>query len=192
MSSRYWRERHSKGNGTFTIDQDNSQADFLMQNIIELGMYSFELEEKREQSIILQSSNMLTAFSVVSAALIMAIPIVIDNTIVPKNQVLFCAAIVILLLLSSLVLSTLAQWRYKYQTMQTVDEIFNSVNSEHYNYSVQAQFDIQWKEQLSQIHNSKIKNDNKRVNLLKASMIVFWVAIGFILLSGFVLALINL
>lgn len=192
MSFRYWSERHNKKKVTVANNQDNSQADFLMQNIIDLGMYSFELEEKREQSIILQSGNMLTAFSVVSAALIMAIPIVLENTIVPKNQVLFCAGIAILLLLGSLVLSTLAQWRYKYQTMQTVDEIFNSVNTEHYNYSIQAQFDIQWKEQLSQIHKSKIKNDNKRVNLLKASMIVFWLAIGVLVFSGFTLALINL
>lgn len=184
--------KHRKKNKEETSTKDSSLADLMMQNIIMFGKYSFELEEKREQSIISQSSNMLTAFSVVSAALIMAIPIVIENTIIPKNQILFCSGIIILFLLASLVLSTLAQWRYKYQTMQTVDEFFNRVNAEHFNYTTQAQFDIQLKEQLSIIHNSKIKNDNRRANLIRASMIVFWVAIGFVLLSGFILTMINL
>ena len=37
-------------------------ADLMMDNIVQFGKFSYELEDKREQSLINQSNQMLTAF----------------------------------------------------------------------------------------------------------------------------------
>ena len=118
-------------------------ADLMMKNIVQLGKFSYELEEKREQSLIVQSSNMLTAFSVFSAVIFVVIPIIIDNTNVRVNQLLLCSAIIAFFLISSLVLAVLSQWRYKYKTMTDINDFFEQINREHQNYRTQAQFDLQ-------------------------------------------------
>ena len=43
-------------------------SELKIKNALNFGRFSLELEEKREQSIITQSSHMLTAFSLFSAA----------------------------------------------------------------------------------------------------------------------------
>ena len=83
----------------------HDQANMMMSNIVKLGKFSYELEEKREQSLIAQSNQMLTAFSVFSVALYMALPIIISVNTALANQVLFCAGIVSLALISSLILA---------------------------------------------------------------------------------------
>ena len=47
-----------------TTNYQNEDLDALrMKNVFEFGKFSFELEEKREQGILNQSGQMLTAFS---------------------------------------------------------------------------------------------------------------------------------
>lgn len=162
-------------------------ANLMMKNIVQLGKFSYELEEKREQSLISQSSNMLTAFSVFSVVLFVAIPIIIDNTSVNVNQLLLCSMVISLFLITSLVLAVLSQWRYKYQTMTDINDFYNIVNGEHQNYQTQVQFDMQWKEQLFQIQTSKKKNNDKRSKLIIASMILFLLSILTVIISAFLL-----
>jgi hypothetical protein len=144
-----------------------------MKNIIELGKYSFELEEKREQSLLEQAGQMLTAFSVTTAALFMVIPIVTDASDVSKEKLLFCVGIVSFVLLVSLILALFAQWRFKYDIMSDVDSFYKSVFEEPEKYITQEQFDMQWKFQLKAIHDSKKKNNDKRSRLIITSMILF-------------------
>ena len=107
------------------VRQDEQDLEALrMKNVREFGLFSFELEEKREQSILNQAGQMLTAFSLFSAAILMALPLVADYTNVPDGQA-FCLAVVVLApLIASLVLAILAQWRFKYQAIKNAEEFF--------------------------------------------------------------------
>jgi len=170
-------------------ESEQKQAELMMKNIVELGKYSYDLEEKREQSLITQSSQMLTAFSIFSAVLFVILPIIIETKTVSVWKLLFSAGIISVFLLASLVLALIAQWRFKYSTMQDVQVFYDRVNAEFQNYASQVQFDVQWKEQLLSIHASKKKNNDKRAKLVIASMVVFLISIGLLLASAFFLIL---
>ena len=60
------------------IDKKNKDAQLLLSHIEKLSKYSYELEEKREQSLIEQSSRMLEAFSVITAALGILLSIILQ------------------------------------------------------------------------------------------------------------------
>ena len=167
--------------GQENIQPQESIEDMMMRNIKDLGKFSYELEEKREQSLIEQSSQMLTAFSIFSAVILVIVPFIVDLKIVSVAKMLFCTGIVTLVLITSLVLALLAQWRFGYQTMVNVNDILEQVKNESHNYQTQAQFDMQWKYQLEQIQVSKKKNNDKRVNLIRASMLVFLIAVALVI-----------
>lgn len=157
---------------------DIKAADMKMRNALSFGRFSFDLEEKREQSIITQSSHMLTAFSLFSAALLMAIPIVIDHTSIPDNQVLSAAGLSFITFIASLILTIVAQWRFKYQTMKTAEQFRDEILSNESTYQYQSQYDYQWIIQITEVQKSKKKNNDRRVGLIKAAMICFLVAVG--------------
>ena len=165
------------------------QTALRTKNIADFARFSFELEEKREQSLISQSGQMLTVFSVVSAALLMAVPILIDYTCVPKNKILIAAGIVLTFLLASMVLAVLSQWRFKYATMLNGEELLQKVEKDINNHIYQSQFDYQWIDQLTDIQTSKKKNNDKRYMLVHASMITFLTAIGLLFACSLILVL---
>lgn len=73
------------------LNDEDKQTTLRLKNAVEFGRFSFELEEKREQSIIQQSSQIITAFSIASAAVLMAVPIIIDNTQLRSRTVLIAS-----------------------------------------------------------------------------------------------------
>ena len=162
-----------------TIDPDSiEQVELRTKNIVEFAKFSFTLEETREQSLLNQSSHMITAFSVTSAALLMAVPIILEHTSKPKHSIiLLSAGIVIALTVLSMVLAVISQWRFEYKTMITGEEIRKIIEDDKASYVYQAQYDYQWIDQLSIIQDRKKQNDDKRYRLINASMIVFLLAI---------------
>jgi hypothetical protein len=167
-----------------SILTDKELADLMMSNIIQFGRYSLELEEKREQSLINQSSQMITAFSVFSVAIFTLLPVIVPLNVISNAKLFLCVGAVTFLLVTSLVLALIVQWRYKYVTMKDVDEFFDCVYKEQQNYTSQHQFDSQWQVQISQIHKSKKKINDKRASFIKASMVVFFVSVGLLVLSA--------
>ena len=127
------------------VRQDEQDPEALrMKNVREFGLFSFELEEKREQSILNQAGQMLTAFSIFSAAILMALPLVADYTNVPDGQA-FCLAVVVLApLIASLVLDILAQWRFKYQAIKDAEEFETELYRNRDAYKEQYAYDWQW------------------------------------------------
>ena len=169
--------------------EELESADLMMENVIQLGKFSFELEEKREESLISQSGHMLTAFSVFSAVLFTATPIIIDNVNISANRVLVSVAIVSAFLIASLILAVFAQWRYKYMTIVSVDALFDEVKADALHYQTKAQFGMQWKTQLSQLHRSKKKNNDRRAAFVILSMLLFLCSIAALFLASFILIL---
>ena len=155
------------------------RAEMMMRNIKEMGQYSYELEEKREQSLLDQAGKMLTAFALFTAALNMLLSAVLTHATIPvsKNKLIFLGGIVTFTLLVSLVLAIMAQWRYRYETMKDAQEIYDLVYDDYKSYPTQAEFDMQWKMQIKLIHDSKKKNNDRRAKLIKLSMTIFLIAV---------------
>ena len=172
------------------LNDEDKQTTLRLKNVVEFGRFSFELEEKREQSIIQQSSQMLTAFSIASAAVLMAVPIIIDNTQLRPRTVLIASAVVLAPLLVSMVLAIISQWRFTYSSMCTAEELLNKAEANKENHKFQAQYDYQWVSQLTAIQNSKRKNNDIRANLIRASTVCFLASVGMLLLVTLVLLLV--
>ena len=143
-----------------------------MENVREFGKFSFDLEEKREQSILNQSSQMLTAFSLFSAAILMALPIVTEYSAIPDWQIMYLTEVAFAPLIVSLVLAIIAQWRFSYQTMLDAEGFENILYRQKEDY------------QLSAVQKSKKKNTDLRVRLIKASMICFLLSVAILVIGN--------
>jgi len=139
------------------------KADLMMEQIVELGKYSYDMEREREESLIAQSGRMVTAVAVFLALL---------GTWFTKPLNLSYAAIIVCLLIS-LCAAVWGGWRYKYTIMHTVDDFYNEVGENQECYETKAQFNMQWKYQISAIHKSKHKINDIRSICIMISMISF-------------------
>ena len=92
--------------------------------IKELSQLKYEAEEKREQNLIQQSSQMQTVFSFMTAAIFMAVPICVEfRGILSLEFFLISISITVMFLIASLVLASIAQWRWKTKTIPDVTKI---------------------------------------------------------------------
>lgn len=165
------------------------RATMMLRNIIEMGKLSFDQEEKREQSIITQTGQMLTAFSIFSAVLLMMIPILADVYPLVKQKIVLGMCFILPLLLASFLLALLAQYRYKYSSIKSVKEIYDEVYKNHEQYPDEDSFRLQWIDQIQLAHESKKTLNDRRARLVIASMLVFFIAIVF---SAFIVLFIAL
>lgn len=158
--------------------------DKIIRNAQEFSMLSYDFEDKREQSLINQSSQILTAFSIISAALLMVVPI-INSSIptLPVSYTLFCLGITLTLLIISMILAILVQWRYKYQALPSPISIYSHFQSNIKFFEREAQRSKSWIETMNVAWESKRKINNKRVKLITISMIIFFGALSSIIAS---------
>lgn len=168
--------------------QSKKQITLRLKNVVDFAKFSFELEEKREQSLINQSGQMLTAFSVVSAAILMAVPILIDCTSVSDRIILISAGVTLAPMLLSMALALLSRWRFSYVTMVTGQELLQKIEANANNHVFQYQYDYQWLDQLANIQKSKKKNNDIRGILIYASMIVFFYAVASLVTCSVIIA----
>jgi len=145
--------------------------------IIKMGNFSFELEEKREQSLVLQSGYMLADFSIISVMLLAAIPILLDYTKFSNKFVIFLIGFSLVFLIISLLFTIAAQWRYKYKGLENIESIYNLMIDVPLN-----DFNGWWLENLNDIYNAKNDLNEKRADLMKISALSF----GFSILTIFI------
>ena len=138
-----------------------------MKNILELGRFSYNLQEKREESLINQSGRMLTAYSVTAALL----PLLIAKTDGLGPVILFTG------LLISFIFAVIAGWRFKSRAMPSIDVFYDEIYNRWEEFRTQPAFDMQWKYHLSAIHKSKKENNDKREVCILISMISFVLSI---------------
>ena len=184
-------EAISPENNKMPDPDSREQTALRLKNVVEFAQFSYELEDKREQSLITQSGQMLTAFSVTSAALLMAIPILIEHTDINKHMVLTTAVIVLALMIISMVFAMVSQWRFKYITMMNGEELLQKIEADKSHHLFQPQYDYQWVDQLKAIQDSKKKNNDKRYLLIHASMIVFFAAVATLVICSIIIALFS-
>jgi anaerobic C4-dicarboxylate transporter len=182
-----------KNNSASSETDEDKRDNMMMANIVDFGKFSYELEEKREQSLINQSSQMMTAFSIFSAALCMVLPYLFKKNNELAIALPLCTSIVFALLITSLIFALLAQWRYKYKAMDDIDAFYRQIYCDLSNlYQKQAEFDMQWKHQIAIIHKSKKENNDKRSRDVVVSMWFFLGSVAAIVLSAFALILLSL
>ena len=153
--------------------------------IIKMGNFSFELEEKREQSLLTQSGYMLTGFSIVSVMLLAAIPILLENTNISNRTVLILIGISLLFLILSLLSTIVAQWRYKSVRLNNVELIYNLMID-----MPLKDFNYWWLDNLDNLHNEKNRLNDKRADWMKISTISFGISISTILIYLIILLII--
>ena len=86
---------------------------------VDFGKFSYNLQEKREESLINQSGKMLTAYPVTMAILTWLIP----KTAVVSMYILFFG------LTLSLIFAILAGWRFKNRRMPGIESFFEDVEN---------------------------------------------------------------
>ena len=145
--------------------------------IIKMGKFSFELEEKREQSLIVQSGYMLTGFSIVSVMLLAAIPILLDYTKFSNKIVIFLIGLSLLFLIFSLLFTIAAQWRYKYTGLSNIESIYDLMIDVPL-----SDFNEWWLKNLNEIYNAKNNLNEKRADFMKISTFSFGISILTILI----------
>lgn len=147
--------------------KQQEQVELIMSNIVEFGKYSYNLQEKREESLINQSGRMITAYSVTA---------VIYNFLLP--QMSSVGTIILFFgLLVSLGFAAIAGWRFKYDGCPSIDAFYEDVHDNIEKYNNQYQFNAQWKNQISKLHKNKKKNNDKRAKWLVISMSAFLVTL---------------
>lgn len=155
-------------------------------HIKELSALKYESEEKREQNLIQQSSQMQTAFSFMTAAIFMAVPICIDyRGELSLEFFLISISITVLFLIVSLVLASVAQWRWKTETFPDVIQIKDSVinNPEWQKLTIEYNQIDQWVDIVGKVQKKKADLNDRRVRLIIASMICFYFSIFSVLVS---------
>ena len=145
--------------------------------IIKMGKFSFELEEKREQSLIIQSGYMLTGYSIISVMLLAVIPILLDYTNLPPKLVFILLGFSLLSLIISLLFALLSLWRYQYLGLDNIESIYRLMIHEPLNTVSRW-----WLENLNSIYNEKNRLNDKRARYMKWSTLFFGFSIITILI----------
>lgn len=166
-------------------------ADMMLGNIIELGKFSFDLESKREESILTQTSQMLTSFSFITVVILMIIPIVFEHTSIAKDLILASFFIILIAFLLSFVLALAAQYRFKYISMLNIEDIYNEVKNNHKEYTNDNSFKLQLIDQIGRVHKSKKQTNDMRVKLVRASMICFLASIFLLVLFSLLIFILR-
>lgn len=178
-----------KSSNTSTKTDSESVDDLITTQyryIKELSALKYESEEKREQNLIQQSSQMQTVFSFMTAAIFMAVPICIEyRGTLSLEFFLVSISIIVAFLIASLILASLAQWRWKTETFPDVIQIKDSVidNPEWQKLTVEYNQISQWVDLIAKVQKEKAKLNGRRVWLIMASMICFYCSIFSVVIS---------
>lgn len=165
------------GNKKISSKTDTEVLEMKLKNIKEMGVFSFELEEKREASLMKQSASILTSVSIFAAMIFFVAQVVIEHSNINPRTIFLYFFILTVLLLASLMLSIFAQWRYKYQTVQNIIDIDILIEKDKKAYKSESDFIFLWKDQIGKIQNSKKLMNDKRANLIVAAMSMMIISI---------------
>ena len=157
-----------------TVDKEQ-----LYKYALEWAEFKYSEEIRREDSIIQQSSNMQTAFSVISAALVMAAPVMVDNRgRLPLEFFLVAFSTIILSLMLSLLFATIAQKRKPQMMVNYVEKETKDVIDNPQFFATEAQRLKYRVDYYGKIEKSLHNNNKSRVKNIKTAMILFYISLG--------------
>lgn len=163
------------------IDQEK-RAISLYSHVKELGILKYEAELKREDSLIQQSSHMQTAFAFMSAAIFMVTPIVLEyRGSLSLRFFIVAISSIVLFLLISLITSSMAQFRRKFDDFPDVSDIEKHVEENWKSVLKKSQQLKQYVDLLGTVQKSKAKGNDSRVLLIRISMWSFMFSLALII-----------
>lgn len=176
----------SKPNANTSGNQVTDDELELYRYVLDLATEKYDFENHREQDLVQQSGQMQAAFSFMTAALFMALPIVIDHRgQIPESFFFVVSSIICFFLMVSLVLASIATWRWKKVALGNItavkQAVLNSKNREYYlkeKNRISAQIDA-----LEKFQVRKEELNNRRAFLIHLSLIFFFFAIGSVVIS---------
>ena len=145
--------------------------------IIKIGKFSFELEEKREQSLIMQSGHMLTGFSIISVMLLAVIPILLDYTKISNKTVFLLLGIPLLCLVIGLLFAIAAQWRYDIHDLGDLESTYELIMN-----GPLVDVNKWWLANLNYIYKKRLDLNEKRAKSMILSTAFFGISILTILI----------
>lgn len=152
----------------------------------------YQNEQRREDSLIQQASNMQTAFSFVIAALFMVATIVVQyRGVLSLLFLLLVFSTITLTLLVSLFAATMAQNRVKRDDFPTVGSIKVKIIREYPNFQTPAQRDKYLVDTYEIMHNSYVVQNDKRRMWVKISMNFFYGSLA-LCIMWFIIAMVKL
>lgn len=173
------------------IKQEKNNKEQIYSNILEYAKMTLDLETKRENSLIKQSGQMITAFSIVTAVYISIYRLIIELYSNYLNMLVKVTFVISLFLFFvSLVIAILVQWRYKYQSLPSPQGIMNHIIDNSESYSKQYSRDANLVMTIDSIWKRKKEINDIRAKLIVYSMISFFSALGITFLT-FIITLIN-
>lgn len=155
-------------------------------HIKELSQLKYEAEEKREQSLIQQASQMQTVFSFITAAVFMAVPVCMQYRGELSLKFFFLStSFITTFILLSLIFASIAQWRWKTKSFPDIDVIKKSVieNPEWEKTLCEYNRIDQWIDLVAIVQKEKAKLNDRRVVLIMISMICFFCSVATIAIS---------
>lgn len=160
-------------------DEINNLPEILYSYIADFDKEIYANEERREDSLIQQATNMQTAFSFVSAAVFMLAPIVIEyRGKLPLEFFLIAFALISGLLLACLFCATMAQRRSKRNSFPTAKDFQGLVETDYTDFEAKSQREKYIAETYKELHESLASSSEKRVFWIQWSMRVFFITLG--------------
>ena len=167
----------------------------LYRYTLELATEKYNFENQREIDLVQQSGQMQAAFSFMTAALFMALPIAIEHRgKIPENYFFVASSSICFFLLVSLVFASIATWRWKKAALGNITAVKAAVLNPKYKYyySIEKNRIIAKIDMLEAIQVRKETINNRRALLIHLSLIFFFLAIGSVVLYFFISVLIYL
>lgn len=177
------QQNNSKSQKKDRSEEIDDIDDNLFLFLEELSIMKYNSEIQRQDSLIKQSSQMQTMFSIITAAIFMVVPIMIEYRGQIKINYIFSAiSTIIFCMLLSLVTSSLAQLRYKYAMLDDI-EILNEGIAENYETFKCSKVRIQHKvDILSVIQKRLTLVNDKRAFFISISFYFFYASIVLIVI----------
>lgn len=139
----------------------------------------FDLEEKREEAIIQQASQMQTVFSFMTAALFMVLPVVLEHSAGLSMRFIFIAfSSITLALLFSLFFAMMAQNRKYKAALPDVKTMADYITENESYFETEEQRHKYMVDTYAEVQESKCKLNGKRINWIKRSMTAFYCSLG--------------
>lgn len=173
------KERENK----IITDEEYSSAQY--RQILRISQMTMNNELRREDSLLIQASHMQTAFAFTTAAIFTVLPVCIEyKGALPYVFFYVWIAIIISFMLASLVCASIAQWRFKTKTYESVENIESVILDDlQWKMYVQDSYcDAQIVKMLQDIYAKNNGINEKRVKFIIASMVCFFSALISILL----------
>ncbi len=161
-------------------EKEKQQIISQFEYVKELSTLKYEEEQRRTKSLIQQSSQMQASFSFVIVAVFMAMAILLEHRGGLSLKFFFVPVVFIVgLLFASLIFASLVQWRYSREVLLDIKDIDKRIiDSDNWEKFTHREYQLRyWIDTIGDVQKSESMLNNKRVKLIRLSMVFLWGAI---------------